>query len=276
MDLAAKAQRFLELHDSGSFVIPNAWDAASAALMAAGGAQAIATTSSGISWSHGLPDGEGLSREANLAVVARMTRTVDVPVTADLEAGYGSAPSDVADTIAAAIDAGAVGANLEDTPGANGESLRSIELESARLAAAREVADRAGIPFVINARTDVYLFEVGDPADREAMVVERADAFAAAGARSLFVPGLLDLEVVARLSKRCALPLNLLLLPGRSPSIAEYARVGARRISIGGAIASASYALARRAVEELLQGDESSLIGAIPHSEMQQLIAGSQ
>ena len=114
MNLQERARRFHELHQSGTLVLPNAWDAASAALIAEAGAAAVATTSSGVSWALGVPDGEQLGREEAVAAVARIARTVAVPVSADVEGGYGPTPADVADTIAAVIDAGAVGVNLED------------------------------------------------------------------------------------------------------------------------------------------------------------------
>jgi len=114
MNQRERGERFHELHRSGTFVLPNAWDAASAAVMVGAGAQAIATTSSGISWSQGVPDGENLSRDDMIAAIARIARAVDVPVTGDVEAGYGPATSDVVATVEALIDAGAVGMNIED------------------------------------------------------------------------------------------------------------------------------------------------------------------
>src|SRR5581483_4589004 len=191
--------RFRDLHRSGTLVLPNAWDAASAAIAAAAGAEAVATTSSGISWSLGVPDGEQLSRADMIDVVARVARSVDVPVSADVEAGYGPVPSDVAATIAAVIDAGAVGANLEDRLRTDDGPLWPIARQCERLAAARDAADRSGVAFVLNARTDVFLAAVGDPADREGMVLERAEAYRRAGADCLFVPGLVDLDAIARL-----------------------------------------------------------------------------
>ena len=266
------ARRFHDLHQQGSFVLPNAWDAASAAVIADAGAAAIATSSSGMSWSLGLPDGEHLSREETVAAVARITRVVDVPVSADVESGYGPSPADVAATIEAVIDAGAVGVNLEDSPGAGGEPLRAVDVLCERIAGARAAADRAGAPFVINARTDVYLASVGDPADREDLAIERGARFAEAGGDCLFVPGVIDPDVIERLVARSPLPLNILLGAGRGPNPGELARLGVRRVSVGGALAGAAHRATRDATQELLAGTDQALRTAIPHAEMEALL----
>ena len=268
------ALRFCRLHERGTFVLINAWDAASAAVMAAAGASAIGTTSSGVSWSFGVPDGEHLRRDDAVAMTARIVGAVDVPVNADIEAGYGPGPDDVAAATQAVIEAGAVGVNLEDRPGPDGHVLWPIELQCERLAAARAVADGQEIPFVVNARTDVFLAGVGEPADREAMVLERAERYRGAGADCLFVPGLVDIETVARLVDRCPMPINILLAPGRGATIGQLTSVGVRRISVGHAIAAAAYATAQRAAIELLAGEDNALRGGIKHPEMQALMQG--
>ncbi len=270
-----RGARFLELHQQGTFVLANAWDAASARIIAAAGAPAIATTSSGISWSLGVPDGENLSRDAVVARAALIAGAVDVPVSADVEAGYGPSPADVAATIDAVIGAGAVGVNLEDRPGPDGTSLWSVAEQSARLAAARAAADAGGAPFVINARTDVFLFAVGEPEQREAMVLERAAAFAQAGADCLFVPGVSDPELIARLVAGSPLPLNILLAPASGTSIAQLTELGVRRISIGGAIALVAYRAAQLATEQVLAGDDAALRGGLSHADMQALMAAT-
>jgi 2-methylisocitrate lyase-like PEP mutase family enzyme len=269
---ADRAARFHRLHEQGTFVLPNAWDAASAAVIAAAGAGAVATTSSGISWAHGVPDGESLSREEMVAVIAQVVRAVNVPVTADIEAGYGSSLADVATTIRDVCDAGAVGANLEDRPGPDGQVLWPIEQQCERLAAARAAADDGGADFILNARTDVFLAGVGDPSDREDMVLERAEAYARAGAACLFVPGLLDLDAIGRLVRGSPLPLNVLLAPGRGPTIAQLTEAGARRVSVGHTIAAAAYGTVRRATSELMAGEDTALRDGISHPEMQQLM----
>ena len=266
------ARRFHDLHQEGSFVLPNAWDAASAAVIAAAGAPAIATSSSGMSWSLGVPDGENLSRDETVAAVARISRVVNVPVSADVESGYGPSPADVAATIDAVIDAGAVGVNLEDTPGTGGEALRTIDAQCERIAAARAAADRRGTPFVINARTDVFLYEVGDPAGREDVAIERGERYAEAGGDCLFVPGVVDAEVIERLVARSPLPLNILLGAGRGPNPGELAALGVRRVSVGGALSGVALAATRRATEELLAGTDEALQAAMSHAEVQALL----
>ncbi|MEU8354536.1 isocitrate lyase/phosphoenolpyruvate mutase family protein [Nonomuraea sp. NPDC048882] len=235
------AARFRAMHHGAVLVLPNAWDAASAALVEAAGAQAIATTSAGVSWANGAPDGSGLGREAMVGAVARIVAAVRVPVTADIEGGYG----DVAATVRAVIQAGAVGVNLEDSPGS---PLLPAAEQAARIAAARAAADAEGVDLFVNARTDVYL--AGVPGDQVAEVEERARVYAEAGADGLFVPGLLDLDVIARLAKG-PLPLNVMAGPG-APPVAELAAAGVARVSVGSAIAQSAYAVAARAAAELL------------------------
>ena len=273
MNTDERARRFHALHQSGTLILPNAWDAASAVLIEQSGAAAVATTSSGVSWTLGVPDGEQLGRDEMIAAIARIVRVVDVPVSADLEAGYGPSPSDVAATIEAAIDAGAVGANLEDRDRASAAILWPVERQCERLAAARAAADRRGRPFVINARTDVYLAGVGAAEEREGMTLERARHYQRAGADCLFVPGLLDLAVIARLVAHAPLPINIMYGPGAGVTIADLRAAGVRRVSVGQAIATAAYFVARAAATQLLSGTDAALQPAIPHSEMQRLLA---
>lgn len=248
---SARAEAFRALHIDGIVVLPNAWDAGSAVLIADGGARAIATTSAGISWSMGRPDGQHLSREEMVDVVARIARAVDLPVTADIEGGYGGGPEAVAETVRAVIEAGAVGINLEDS-GAPGGGLFDESAQAARVRAARQAAREAGLPgLVINARTDVYLFGIGEPEGRLDDVLARAAAYADAGADSLFVPGLLDLDTLSTLTGKISLPVNAMVGPG-APDVAALRAVGVRRVSLGQAIAQAAYTLARRAAVEVL------------------------
>lgn len=258
-----KADLLRELHADGVLVLPNAWDAGSAALIARAGAKAIATTSGGVSWALGRPDGQALSREEMVEQVRLVAAAVDVPVTADVEGGYGHAPEDVAATVEAVIAAGAVGVNIEDSKGF-GVPLFTAEEQSARLRAAREAAERAGLPeLVVNIRTDVFLFQVGEPEGRLDDVLARAAAYAEAGADSLFVPGLVDLDVLKRLVEGSPLPVNVMAGPG-APSVAEFEAVGVRRVSLGTAVAQAAYSVAHRAAEEALtKGTYAELDGAL-------------
>jgi 2-methylisocitrate lyase-like PEP mutase family enzyme len=255
---AQHAQAFADLHKSGEpLLLPNAWDAASAVAIAAAGAKAIATTSSGVAWSLGVPDGNNLGTERAAAVIARIVAAVDVPVSADIEAGY----DDVAATVTAVIQAGAVGANIEDRRDRSG--LYEPAEQADRLAAARAAADASGIPFWINARTDVFLGGTGRIDD----ALERSAAYAAAGADSLFVPGLVDPAGIAELAAG-PLPVALMVWPG-APSVAELTAAGAVRISLGSGIAQAAYGVAARAATEMLtSGTYDSVADGIAYGTM--------
>jgi 2-methylisocitrate lyase-like PEP mutase family enzyme len=256
------AENLRSLHDR-TLVLPNAWDAASAAIIAQAGAAAIATTSGGVAWSAGKPDGHGLTREEMADLVARIVRVVDVPVTADIEGGYGPSAADVAATVRAVVEAGAVGVNLEDST-APGGPLFDVGAQVERVRAAREAATEAGLPELwINIRTDVYLFGIGEPEGRLDEVLSRAGAYVGAGADSLFVPGLIDLETLRTLAEQSPLPVNVMVWPG-APTVAELEAVGVRRISVGTAIAQAAYAVAERAAAELLEkGTYGALEGGL-------------
>jgi 2-methylisocitrate lyase-like PEP mutase family enzyme len=267
-DVTSRARKLRDLHREGVLVLPNAWDAASAALLAREGARAIGTTSGGIAWSLGYPDGQRITRDAMMRVVEAITRVVEVPVTADVEGGYGPEPKDAEATVRAAIAAGAVGANLEDSR-ASGGPLFSIEEQAARLRAAKEAAAACGLAdFVLNARTDVFLFEIGEAAGRLDEVLRRASAYAQAGSDCLFVPGLLDLELLRSLVASSPLPVNAMARP-TGPTVAELSRTGVRRISLGTAFAQAAYAAAQRAGRELLaSGTYEALKSGIAFAEV--------
>jgi 2-methylisocitrate lyase-like PEP mutase family enzyme len=258
----AKAEAFRALHSEGIFVLPNAWDAGSAAMIAAAGAPAIATTSAGVSWSLGKPDGERLNRAEMIDVIARIAATVDLPVSGDVEGGYGDRPDAVAATVRAVIGVGAVGINLEDSRSSDG-TLHDASAQAARIRAARAAAAEAGLPgLVINARTDVFLFGIGEPGGRLGDVLGRAAAYADAGADSLFVPGLLDLDTLSELTSKVSLPVNVMAGPG-APDVNALRSAGVRRVSVGQAISQSAYSLARRAAAEVLTtGTYDALAGA--------------
>ncbi|TQJ18094.1 isocitrate lyase/PEP mutase family protein [Kribbella jejuensis] len=229
------ARRLRELHEQPPLVLPNAWDAGSARAIEAAGAQAIATTSAGVAWAHGVDDAGGLDRAAAVAAVRAICAAVSVPVTVDVEAGYG----DVARTVREVVEAGAVGVNLEDS---TARVLDEPAVHAERIRVARETG---GAELVINARTDTYLF-----GDRTG-TIERAKRYADAGADVLFVPGVVDLPTIAELVKESPLPVNVMVGPG-APSVHELAEVGVVRISVGPAITGAAYALATAAAREVL------------------------
>ncbi|WP_328459508.1 isocitrate lyase/phosphoenolpyruvate mutase family protein [Actinoplanes sp. NBC_00393] len=265
MDITEKARTLRALHERDVLVLPNAWDPVSAALMVRAGARAVATTSGAVAWSLGSRDGETLTRDGMMAAVHRIAAAVDVPVTADVEGGYG----DVAATVRATIAAGAVGVNIEDSRAENG-TLRDAGEQAERVQAAREAA---GLPdFVLNVRTDVFLLQVGEPAGRLDDVLARAAAYAEAGADCLFVPGLLDLKILAELTAASPLPINAMAGPG-GPSVAELAAAGVRRISVGTAIAQAAYGVAERAARELLDaGTFGALSDAPSYADLDELL----
>jgi 2-methylisocitrate lyase-like PEP mutase family enzyme len=259
------AERLRALHEAkaGVLILPNAWDAGSAAVIAQAGAQAIATTSGGIAWSAGRRDGQGLARAEMIGRVREIVAAVAVPVTADVEGGYGTSPQDVALTVEAVIAAGAVGVNIEDSRVPGGPLFEPAE-QVARIQAARAAAASAGLAgLFINARTDVFLYGVGAAEPRPDDVLARCRAYAEAGADGLFVPGLLDLAVITELAKASPLPVNVMAGPG-APAVAELAAAGARRVTVGTAITQAAYTLAKRAATELLTtGSYAALEGAL-------------
>jgi 2-methylisocitrate lyase-like PEP mutase family enzyme len=261
-----RAETFARLHRPGDpLLLPNAWDVASAVLIAAAGAPAIATTSGGVAWSLGVPDAADLGAGRAAAVIERITAAVAVPVSADIEAGYGPGTDAVLATVTAVVRAGAVGVNLEDRLPGQGTLLDPAE-QADRLAAARTAAGRLGVPLWINARTDVFLTGQGPAAQLEA-AADRAVAYAAAGADSIFVPGLTDPAAIAELA---AGPLPVAVMAGLgAPPVAELAAAGAARISLGTAIAQAAYAVAARAAAELLTaGTYTATAGGIDYAEL--------
>jgi 2-methylisocitrate lyase-like PEP mutase family enzyme len=257
---AEAAATLRSLAAEGVLVLPNAWDAGSARLIERAGARAIATTSGGVSWSLGRPDGEGIGRDEQVEVVARIVAAVRVPVSADIEGGYGPGPDDVASTVRAVVAVGAGGVNLEDSR--RDGTLFSAEDQSLRIAAARAAAADAGAPgLVINIRTDVFLFEIGAASDRLGDVLARADAYATAGADGLFVPGVVDEQTIRALVAGSPLPINVMAGPG-APAVGELAAMGVRRISMGTALAEAAYLVTERAAGEIMTSGTYTALGA--------------
>jgi 2-methylisocitrate lyase-like PEP mutase family enzyme len=259
----ALAEAFAALHTTDSpLVLPNAWDAGSAYLIEQAGAKAVATTSGGRAWSVGVADGGGLSRDQAVALIRDISRVVKVPITADVERGYGDTLDELRSSIAAVISAGAVGINIEDS---GGDPLYTPEEQAERIAAARAAADAFGLPLFINARTDVYLFGVGEESGRLDDVIARARVYAAAGANGLFVPGLLDLDTLRTLTAAVNLPVNVMVGPG-APAVAQLAEAGVRRISAGTALVQSAYAHTQRAAREMMEnGTFASLEAAIDY-----------
>ena len=263
-----RAADFLALHSGPGFVVPNAWDAGSARILEQVGFPAIATTSAGIAWSCGVADGEGLDLERMLRQVGSIVAAVSVPVTADLEAGYGDTPAAVGRTVARAAELGVVGANLEDAVAGR---LLPVDQAVERLAAARDAAP-AGT-FVLNARTDAFF--AGTTDDPFIETVERAIRYVEAGADCIFVPGVNDEETVRRLSAAIPAPLNI--VAGLSATIIDVPTLfslGVKRVSIGGSLARTALSALDRAARELIDtGTLGFLDGAISYAEMQRRFA---
>lgn len=266
-----KAEQFHKLHQAGPapLVLVNVWDAASAKVVQEAGATAIATSSSAISWSLGYRDGDHVPWGLAMAVLGRVVAATSLPVTADIETGYGRSDDELRATINAVLDAGAVGINIEDS---GTEPLADIAEQSRRIALIRAAADERGIPLYINARTDTYL-SGAFPEAAYGETLARAASYLQAGADGIFVPGVLDLHTLHQLSAGIAAPLNALGGLG-APSPMELHDAGVRRVSIGGNTAKAAYAkVARVATEVLGDGNWSCLAGTRSHDEMDALFA---
>lgn len=268
-----KAQALRRLHDRSSILLllPNAWDAGSARLFARRGFAAIATTSAGVAWSLGYADGEQAPLAELLAVIARITRVVELPVTADIETGYGETPAEVAATVQAVIAAGAVGINLEDGSPGHG-ALRPCTAAAARIRAARAAATAAGVPIVINARVDNWLQpdDVDAPA-RFADAVQRAQAYLAAGADCIYPIGLSDPATLAALVQAIDAPINVAAAPG-VPDLAELARLGIARVSTATRFATMAMAAVDHAAGVLLEsGRFDCLASAFAYADAQRL-----
>lgn len=279
MNLRHAADAFRRMHqpDAGRIlVLPNAWDAMSARLIEDAGARAIATTSAGVAWALGRTDGEGLTRDQMINAVERITRVVRVPVTADVERGYGDGtPADVAETVRRVIGAGAVGINLEDAPGLDGAALMDVDAQVERIAAAREAASSEGVELFINARIDPYLAQAGPPEGRFDETVRRAQAYVGAGADGVFVPGVADAETIRALATSVGAPLNVMTgRGGAGPSIADLQALGVARVSIGPSLTLAVMAQIRRAAKEVLeQGTFGEMAGGLTFPEVNALFS---
>jgi len=274
--LRTKAEKFRQMHlGPDVLVLTNAWDAASALILEGAGVQAIATTSSGIAGSLGYPDGQYISREQMAEAVSRIVRVVSVPVTADMERGYGLTEEAAATTVRAVIKAGAIGLNLEDSSGDASRPLVDAELHASRVRAARQAADSEGVPVVINARTDVYLKSAGEPSSRLSEAIRRGNLYLEAGADCIFVPGVVDVATIGTLCREIRGPVNIIAIKG-VPPIPELGRLGVRRVSVGSGFMRAAMTLVRKAAADVLAtGTYSSFIdGAITGAEMNGLLSG--
>jgi len=247
------AQTFHRLHEGpGVLVLPNAWDAASAAMMEDAGARAVATSSAAVAWSHGYADGHDLPVPVLATAIAEIVRVLGAPLTADIEGGYSDDPAQVGEIVGAVIGAGAVGINLED-----GEA--SPDLHCRKIEAARETAVRRGVALFVNARIDVYLRGLAQGEAAFAETLDRARRYQAAGADGIFVPGPADEALIGQLAQGIDLPLNV-MARGGAPPAARLQDLGVRRLSSATGLFRAAFASLARATEAYLRdGDPGPL-----------------
>jgi len=243
-------ETFRKLHEGPRLLLlANAWDAGSARLVESLGGRAVATSSAAVAWAHGYPDGDVLPVKILVATVAEIARVIRIPLSVDVEGGYSTDPAVAAEAVAAVIDAGGVGINIEDGDG-------SPDLLCAKIERIRSVAARKGVELFINARTDVYLFELEPEERRLAATLARAARYRGAGADGIFVPGVIDAKEIAELAKGVGLPLNVLTRPGL-PDGATLLRLGVRRLSAGSGIAQRLWLEATALAREFLETGRS-------------------
>lgn len=260
-DQIAKAEAFRRMHDrSRILVLPNAWDGASARIFEDAGFSAVATTSAGVSYTAGYPDGEAIPRDDMVTIVRWIAHAVRIPVTADIESGFGRGPNDVEETVRKVIEAGAIGVNLEDGVHGAERQLYDLPLAVERIRAARAAAAASGVPIVINARTDVYLLGVGDKASRFEHAVRRLNAYREAGADCLYPIGYLDEQTIAALVKEVDGPINVIGLPG-IPAVAELHRLGVARVSTASGPARVAMTATRKLAAELASQGSFEVFG---------------
>jgi len=243
--MTSQAEQFAALHAGPDIlVLPNAWDAASAAVMEDAGAKAVATSSAAVAWAHGYPDGDLLPLPNLLSTISTVVRVVKVPVTADIEGGYTDDLGKLADNIKAVVGAGAVGINLED-------GSRDPDLHARKIEATRKAADAAGVALFINARIDTYLRRLVEGDAAEAETLRRAALYRQAGANGIFVPGPTDDALIGRLAAAIDGPMNIMLTGGLPPA-ARLQDLGVRRLSSGGRPFAGAYAYLANSVKAYL------------------------
>jgi 2-methylisocitrate lyase-like PEP mutase family enzyme len=263
-----RAAAFRRLHKGpGILVLANCWDAGSARLIESLGGRAAATTSAGLAWALGYPDGDALPLELLADAVAKITRVIKVPLTVDMESGYGKTPKAVGTAVGRIIAAGAIGMNIEDGSASPSSLCRKIEQVKA-------VAKRRRVDFFVNARTDVYLRGLVPPDRRVAETLKRAKLYREAGADGLFVPGLVDPDEIRRVVAGAGLPVNLLAWPGLAPA-AALEKLGVRRLSAGSGVTQAIWGTAAAKASAFLRDGESEPLrnGAMTYGDINALIA---
>lgn len=260
------AKQFRDLHTSSELLIlPNAWDVGSARVIEDAGAKAIATTSAGVSWALGYPDGNLLPVEKLVALVEGITDAISVPLTVDVEGGYTDDPKKIPQNLKPIIEAGAIGINIEDGEGTSELLARKIEQ-------VRKTAEKAGVKLFINARTDVYLNQEGKPEVWVEETIARASIYQAAGADGLFVPGITETSAIKAVADGIKLPLNVMARPSL-PLAKELIKLGVRRLSAGGAISQMIWNDAAELAKNFLHSGDSTVVvtNGMLYSKLQEL-----
>ncbi len=268
-----KAEEFRSLHQTKRvLILPNAWDVPSARVFEDAGFPAIATSSAALSVSLGYPDGEKIAKNDLFTVLRKIAGILTVPLSADIESGFGASTEQLSDTIRRVIEAGAVGINMEDISDFERKTLLPIEKQVERLKTVRRVSDSQGIPLVINARTDAYRFGAGDEKSKLEETIRREKAYETAGADCLYPMGLTDKETIATFVKAVNKPVNIMARKG-APTISELEKIGVKRLSLGPTPMYALIGLLRRIAQELKQNGtyDTLLTGAITFDELNAL-----
>ena len=261
--------QFRQLHvNSTPLRLPNVWDAGSARLVEAQGAQAIATTSAGFAWALGYPDGRVLPFDEVVDAVRRIVRVLKTPLSVDIENGYSDDPQTVAGNVMRLVELGIAGINIEDGPDAP-------SLLAAKIDAIRTAVSKAGADLFINARSDVFLASLVDESKQTGESIERGKAYADAGADGLFLPALARPADIEQIAGAIRLPLNVMAVPGLADA-ATLGQLGVRRLSAGSGISQVVLGEAKRLAQDFLQHGRSDALGddALPYSEIQNLFAG--
>jgi 2-methylisocitrate lyase-like PEP mutase family enzyme len=268
-----KAEAFRKLHEAGTFVIPNPWDIGSAKILADLGYPALATTSAGFAFSLGRPDGDGvIGRDETLANFKQIVEATDLPVSADLQGGFGHDPKDVALTIRRAAEIGLCGGSIEDATGDEKKPIHDFGLAKERVAAAVEAARAAPHPFTLTARAENFLVGIPDLDD----TIKRLQAFQELGADVLYAPGLKSTEEIASIVQSVDRPINVLVGARTNPlTVADLAKLGVRRISVGSGFYLAALGAFYRVAKDMKdQGTVTFHEGAMPYGQLNTLFAG--
>jgi 2-methylisocitrate lyase-like PEP mutase family enzyme len=268
-----KAEEFRSLHYAKKIlVLPNAWDVPSARVFEDAGFPAIATSSAALAISVGYPDGEKIRKEELFSVVKKIAGVLSVPLSVDIESGFGASIDSLTDTIRRVIEAGAVGINIEDISDFEKKTLLPVEKQVERIRAVRTASDSLGIPLLMNARTDAYRFGTGDERARLDAAIRRERAYEAAGADCLYPIGLTDRESILTFVKAVNKPMNIMARKG-TPTITELQEMGVKRLSLGPGPMYATMGLLRKIAQELKEKGtyETLLTGAITFDELNAL-----